>query len=837
MLAEWNDTGGDAWEEPVTFLVERWCREQPDAPAVVDAAGRTLTWGALGERAGRLAAFLRRQGVGRESIVAVQMERTADLLVAQLGVLKAGAAYLSLDPAHPAERLAFMREETAASVVLTEGSLPEIAGYEPLPPQRVEPDQLAYVLYTSGSTGRPKGVQVPHRGLGNLVRWDLRAHGTGPGDHRTQVASLGFDASVLEIWGCLASGATLHLPAEELRLDPPRLAAWMAERGVTVAFLPTPLAEVLLASGGPRIPTLRRLLVGGDRLRLLPEPGCGFALINCYGPAEASVVTTATLGSSLTLGRPLGGLKVHLLDRALQPVPLGVAGELWVGGPSLARGYLKDPARTAERFLPDPWGGGERLYRTGDLCRFRPDGEIEFLGRVDHQVKIRGQRIELGEIETVLAALPGVREAVVVAREERLVAYVTGDAAVDDLRRALSERLPDAMVPAAFVTLETLPLNPNGKVDRKALPAPERESAADTWVAPRTPVEEVVAGLWAELLGVERVGAEGHFFALGGHSLLAARVISRLRQAFGVELPVRDLFEAPTVAELAARVEAARRTTGPAVPELVPVLREGAPPLSFAQQRLWLLDQLQPGTPLYNLPLLLRVEGPLDAAVLERSLGEIVRRHEALRTVFAVAGDAPVQVILPPAPFALRRVDLSDLPEREAAALALARDEAGRPFDLARDLKLRGLLVRLGEEDHVVALTLHHVASDGWSMGLLVREVATLYAAFSERQPSPLPPLPVQYADFAVWQRSWLHGETLEREIGWWRQQLAGLPPLLDLPTDRPRSAVQSVRGSTRPVRLPAGLVHEIEALGRSSGATLFMVLLAGFEALLGRVS
>ncbi|HEY3571702.1 MAG TPA: amino acid adenylation domain-containing protein [Thermoanaerobaculia bacterium] len=545
-----------------------------------------------------------------------------------------------------------------------------------------------------------------------------------------------------------------------------------------------------------------------------------------------------------SLGRPIGGLRVHLLDRSLRPVPPGTVGELLVGGPALARGYVADPARTAERFLPDPWGAGERLYRTGDLCRFRRDGEIEIVGRADHQVKIRGQRIEPGEIEAALAALPDVREAVVVAREGRLVAYVTGGAKVDALRAALRERLPDFMVPAVFVTLDVLPLTPNGKVDRQALSsmgaAPEPPGAAETYQAPRTPVEEVVAGIWAELLGLDRVGVDGDFFALGGHSLLAARVTSRLRQAFGVELPVRDLFEAPTVAALAARIEAARRTGATSsAPPLVPAPRGGDLPLSFAQQRLWLIDQLEPGTPLYNLPLVLRAEGPLRAAVLRRALSEIVRRHEAVRTVFASREDAPAQVILPPAPFSLPLVDLSALPEpaREAAALALAGEEAVRPFDLRRDPMLRGVLLRLGEEDHAVALTMHHVASDGWSLGLLVREVSALYAAFAEGRPSPLPELPVQYADFALWQRSWLRGELLEDEIAWWRQQLAGLPPVLELPADRPRPAAQSYRGATRPVRLPAGLAGRLEALGRREGATLFMVLLAGVQALLARWS
>ncbi|HSK76523.1 MAG TPA: amino acid adenylation domain-containing protein, partial [Thermoanaerobaculia bacterium] len=559
VLTEWNDTGEESWTGPVTLLVERWSRERPDAPAAVDAAGRALTYGELGERSGRLAGFLRSLGVGQESIVAVRMERSADLLVAQLAVLKAGAAYLSLDPAHPADRLAFMLEETAAQVVLTERTLDrdreEIARCAPLPPQRVEPDHLAYVLYTSGSTGRPKGVQIPHRGLLNLVRWDLRANGTGPGDHRTQVASLGFDASVYEIWSCLASGATLHLPAEELRLDPPRLAAWMAERGVTVSFLPTPLAEALLASGGPRIPTLRRLLVGGDRLRLQPEPGCGFALINLYGPAEASVVTTAAPDSSLALGRPLDGLRVHLLDRSLQPVPPGVAGELWVGGPALARGYLGDPGRTAERFLPDPWGAGERLYRTGDLCRFRRDGEIEFLGRADHQVKIRGQRIELGEIEAVLLDLPGVREAVVVARDGQLAAYVVGDAAIDELRSSLRERLPAAMVPSAFVPLAALPLTPNGKVDRKALPSPAPVSRDLLPEENRSALEDAIAGIWCEVLGVPRVGGEENFFDLGGHSLLLTRVQALLSDRLGREVSLLDLLTHTTVRALARHLE------------------------------------------------------------------------------------------------------------------------------------------------------------------------------------------------------------------------------------------------------------------------------------------
>src|SRR4051812_44206578 len=497
--------------------------------------------------------------------------------------------------------------------------------------------------------------------------------------------------------------------------------------------------------------------------------------------------------------------------------------------------------------------GGPRANCVGFSARAARAG-APFCGRRDHQLKLRGFRVELGEIEASLSALAGVREVVVLARSDRsdgsvrsdgsqgdrrLVAYVVGEVEVAELRQALRERLPDYMVPAAFVTLAAFPLTNNGKVDRGALPAPEWRGEEE-YLAPRTPVEGILAGIWAELLGVERVGASDDFFELGGHSLLATRVTSRLRETLGVELPLLELFEAPKLADLAARVEAARRSAPLApAPPLLPAPREGDLPLSFAQERLWLIDQLEPGSPRYNVPAALRVEGPLDSRVLARTLGEIVRRHEALRTVFAAPHGGPVQVIRPAGPFALPVVDLSGLPEaaRETLAQALVHAEAGRPFDLAQGPLLRGLLLRLTERDHAVLLTLHHIAGDGWSTDVLVREVAALYPAFAARRPSPLPELPVQYADFAVWQRSWLRGEVLEQEIAWWRQQLAGLPPLLTLPTDRPRPAEQSFRGAARPVRLPAALTRQMEALARKDGATLFMVLLAGFQTLLARHS
>ena len=593
--------------------------------------------------------------------------------------------------------------------------------HEENPAPAASADHLAYVMYTSGSTGVPKGVAVTHRAVVRLV------HGTdyvrlGPAEVFLQLAPVSFDASTFEIWGALLHGARLAVfPGRVPSLD--ELGAALKHHGVTTLWLTAGLFHQIVDERLDVLSGVRQLLAGGDVLspahvrRVLGElPGC--TLINGYGPTENTTFTCcrrltdpSEVGASVPIGRAIANTRVYLLDRNLQPVPVGVPGELYAGGDGLARGYLHRPELTAERFVPDPFGAeagepGGRLYRTGDLARRRLYGDIEFLGRTDQQVKIRGFRVEPGEVEAVLAQHPQVREAVVVARDEprRLIAYVTGDAAAkeagaEELRPWLRERLPDYLVPAAFVRLTAFPLTPNGKVDRQALPAPE-QPAGEAHLAPRTPVEEILAGLWADLLELEQVGADGHFFELGGHSLLATQVMSRLRGAFGVEMPLRDLFEAPVLRDFATRVEEVRRSgVSPLAPPLVSVPREGPLPLSFAQQRLWFIDQLEPGSPLYNMPVALRVEGPLDAAVLALSLGEIVRRHEVLRTVFTEHDGAPVQVIQPAAPFALPLVDLSGLLEsaREAPALALAAGEAGRPFDLACDPLLRGALLRLGE--------------------------------------------------------------------------------------------------------------------------------------------
>ncbi|HSF39926.1 MAG TPA: non-ribosomal peptide synthase/polyketide synthase, partial [Thermoanaerobaculia bacterium] len=869
ILVSWNDTAREEPGELVHEALSAAARRRPEAVAVA-GRGKRLTYGALESLSNRLAHHLRELGVGPEARVAVCMERSPERIVGVAAILKAGGAYVSLDPAFPRERLAFLLADAGSPVLLTESGLlarlPEsratvlcldrdweaVRGREDRPPESgVRPENLAYVVYTSGSTGAPKGVEIPHSGLAGLVQWHRDLYQVTAEDRATQVANTAFDASVWEIWPYLAAGASIHIPAEEVRISPAALVRWWGEEGITLSFLPTPLAEAVLPEEIPPGLPLRALIVGGDRLHRGPDPGAGFRLMNHYGPSESSVVTTVAPvfpggdGRRPPIGRPIDGTRVYVLDGEGQPVPVGVPGELYVGGAGLARGYLARPDLTAERFVPDPWAGrpGDRVYRTGDRVRWLPDGNLDFLGRFDHQVKVRGLRIELGEIEAVLARHPAVREAAVLLREDgRLAACVAVEEprpGEESLRAFLAERLPDYMVPSAFVLLEALPLSPNGKVDRRALSriAPE-EAAEQAPVAPRSPLEEALAGFFREVLGGERVGVHDDFFALGGHSLAATQVLSRIRGVFGVDLPARRLFEAPTVSLLARAVEEALGAgAGPAAPPLERVPRTGPLPLSSAQKRLWFLDRLTPGSPVYNVSWAVRLRGPLDAAALERSLAEIVRRHEGLRTTFPEEGREPVQVIHPPGGSPLCRVDLSGLPDAAGEALRLVAREAARPFDLARGPLLRIDLLRVGEREHVLHFAVHHAVFDGWSLGVLLREMAALYRAFTAGLPSPLPELPFQYADFAVWQNRWLAGEGLAGQLAWWKEQLAGETGVLELPLDRPRPAVQSFRGGRVELDLPREASRDLSTFARRHGSTPFMVFLAVFDALLQRWS
>ncbi len=848
---------------------------QPEAVAVVFGEA-SLTYRELDERAGRLARRLWGMGVGPEALVGVCAERSLEMVVALLAVLKAGGGYVPLDPSYPADRLAYMLEDSRVPVLLTQGAvrdrLPASGARVVLldaeeeveepegPAAEVTPDNVAYMIYTSGSTGRPKGALNTHRAIVNRLLWMQDALGLDTTDRVLQKTPFSFDVSVWEFFWPLMIGARLVVAKPGGHQDPDYLVDEIARQGVTTLhFVPSMLQVFLEARGLARCAALRRVVCSGEALpaelarryyEVFTTP-----LINLYGPTEAAVdvsVWRCVPGDERTtvpIGHPVANTELPILDRASRRVPVGVAGELHIGGIQVGRGYHRRPELTAEKFVPDPFGPGRRgarLYRTGDLARYLPDGAIEFLGRIDHQVKIRGLRIELGEIEAALARLPGVREAVVVVRADRpdgsLVAYLTAAPGAPppshaELRAALGAELPDYMVPAAFLLLDALPLSPNGKVDRRALPAPGAAAGGAAFSAPRTPLEEMIAGVWSEVLKADRVGRDDNFFELGGHSLLATRVLSRLRETLQVEVPLRALFEASTVARQAALVEAALQTgVRVSMPPLRHASRAGDLPLSFGQERFWFIDRLQPGTAAYNIPARLRIAGRLDTPALQGAFAEVVRRHEALRTVFPFRQGRPVQEIRPEAG-SLPLVDLRGLPEalREKERRALVNRVSQLPFDLASGPLYRSLLLWDEDETHLLLLTLHHIVADGWSIGVLVRELGALYEALSAGRPSPLPELPLQYADFAVWQREWLRGEVLEAQIDFWRQRLAGAPPVTTFPLDHPRPARQTYRGDRRGLRLTPGLTDALKALGRRQGATLYMLLLAALDTLLLR--
>ncbi|HEX9938624.1 MAG TPA: amino acid adenylation domain-containing protein, partial [Longimicrobium sp.] len=1228
VLGTWNRTERGSFDPPAHLLFAGWARRAPEAIALLEG-GEAVTYGTLDRRASILARHLRGLGVVPETPVGLCMERTPELLVGVLGIWKAGGAYVPLDPGYPAERLGWILTDAAVPVVVatrgTAGVLPEhgatLVRVDQLPDTASEtadaaPEvpvsdaSLAYVIYTSGSTGRPKGVLVQHGSLANLLGATRETFGVREGDVMPALASYAFDIWLFEALLPLTSGAAVRLVERERVLDVPALLEEIADATLVHAVPALMRQLVQVERERPRLSRLRRAFVGGDRVPadLLAEmrealPGAESHVL--YGPTEGTILASthpvpADGGvEGHPIGRPLGNVRLYVCDRPGSPQPAGIPGELLIGGAGVARGYLGRSAMTAERFVPDPFStqGGTRLYRTGDRARWRADGTLEYLGRLDAQVKVRGFRIEPGEIEAVLRQHESVGECAVVVREDevgdpRLAAYVVpvprkdielwpsigeyfvyddliyhglthdtgrnerylralrrhapgkvvldvgtgadailarlaveagarhvyavellersylsarervrglgledritvihGDARTvelpepaevcvseiveaiaggegaavilnqarrllapgavmipgwartrvaavtlpDELRHqpgfsptaahyvrgifeevghpfdlrlcirnfpadhvlstagtyeeldfgagpvegeyvrreelaveragrmdglllwlrmelaegeeldileeetawfpvyfplfepgievaagdrlrlecwaqipegvapdygargvlvrgrggeevpfefvsyhhrqvfraspfyrrlftdgevpSLQEQgetlpaslrehvrrsLPEYMVPGSFVVLEALPLTPNGKLDRKALPAPEHAAGADLYVAPRTPVEEVLAGIWAEVLRRERVGVTESFFELGGHSLLATRVVSRIREVFAVELPLRAVFESPTVADLAERVEEMRRAELPVLPPVVPVVpveRTGTLPLSFAQERLWFLDRLEPGSATYNIPVAWRLAGALDERALERSLSEIVRRHEALRTVFAEVDGSPVQVVAPFGGFTLPVDDLSGLAaaDREVALRQRAGEEARRVFDLSAGPLFRAALLRLGEEDHVLLLSMHHIVSDGWSMGVLLRELSALYAAYREGRESPLAELAVQYADYAVWQREQLEGEALDRQLSYWRERLAGAPELLELPTDRPRPPVRTYRGATVPVNLSPELLERLQALGRSEGATLYMTLLGAFQVLLSK--
>ncbi|HEU4556902.1 MAG TPA: amino acid adenylation domain-containing protein, partial [Longimicrobium sp.] len=725
------------------------------------------------------------------------------------------------------------------------------------------PDHLAYVIYTSGSTGRPKGVRVSHASLAATLAVAGESFGFGGGDRVPSLASFAFDIWLFETLLPLLGGGTVRLVPRDRVLDVPTLVEDLSActHLHAVPALMRRIVEEVRARPEGVLRSLRRAFVGGDAVApdLLEEMRGAFPAAEIsvlYGPTEATIICAShRLGSEPAtrqmVGRPLGNAALYVVERGGSVAPAGVPGELCLGGASVARDYLGRPGLTAERFVPDPFSAepGARLYRTGDRVWWLADGTLEFLGRTDRQVKVRGFRIEPGEIEARLREHPEVREAVVLAREDapgdrRLVAYLVGpeSIAIDALRAHLSERLPEYMVPAAYVQLEGLPLTPTGKVDRKALPAPEGDAFARRgYEAPVGETEAALAEIWSELLKVEQVGRQDHFFELGGHSLLATRVAARVHQVFGVDLPLGAVFERPALAGLAGEIERLRGTGAAAGADAIaPAPREGDLPVTFAQERLWFVDALDPGSPVYTMPFSYLVTGHLDTDALRRALAELVRRHEPLRTTLPSVDGVPVQRIAPPpASFDLPVADLRHLTEAEsrAEAVRLAAEASRHRFDLARGPLFRASLVHVGDAEHLLLLNLHHAIGDGWSLGVLKEELSALYGAFSRGLPSPLPEPAVQYADYAVWQRERLSGEALERQLSYWRQALDGAPALLELPTDRPRPPVESHRGAIEGLFVSPELTADVHALARREGATLFMVLLAALDVVLGRLA
>lgn len=877
LLVEFNDTRTDYREHKcIHELFADAARRTPENVAVV-FENRRLTYAQLDTRANQLAHHLQSLGVGPEVPVAICMDRSLETIVGILGILKAGGAYVPLDPEYPPARVAYVLEDVQAPVLLTQKSLrdrmPErgidvvcvdsdwetvARQSEKTPSGGVTPKNLAYVIYTSGSTGLPKGVMVEHRGLTNAINWIMETLELSSSDRCILKTPITFDAAGRELFPTLLAGGTLMVSEPGGHRDSRYLADTIRSERISIFHCVPSLLRLLVEEPAfDESLALRAVMCGGEALT--PQIVTRFhrrskaRLYNVYGPTEAIIDSTywpaeeRSADSAIPVGRPIPNAQVYILDEHLRVLPIGVVGNLYIGGVGVARGYVERPELTAEKFIPDPFSGepGARLYNTGDLARYLNDGNVEFVGRSDYQVKVRGFRIELGEIERTLRQHPTVREAVVLVHadgpvEKRLVAYVTAEGGVrptaNELRGFLKEKLPEHMVPAIFLQLDAFPLTANGKVDRHALPAPDgqRPELEGAFVASRTPTEELLAEIWGQVLGVERVGIHDNFFQLGGHSLLATQVVSRIREAFQMEIALRRMFEVPTVAGLAESVDASRGA-GLQAPPIVPVPRDGELPLSFAQQRLWFLGQLEPGSCVYNFPAAVRLKGPLNVVALEQSLNEIVKRHEALRTTFSIVDGRPVQVIAPLLTLTLPIVDLRELPEteREIEVQRLARSEARRPFDLAEGPLVRATVLRLGENEHVGLLIMHHIVSDGWSTGILIREMALLYQAFCSGRPTPLPELPVQYADFAHWQRQWLEGKVLETQLGYWKQQLLGAPPLLKLPTDRPRPAIQTFRGASQSLLLPKAVGEGLKALGRQEGVTLFMTLLAAFQTLL----
>ncbi|MDM8557743.1 amino acid adenylation domain-containing protein [Candidatus Parabeggiatoa sp. HSG14] len=874
-----NATEASVSDELLHTLFTAQLKSRRHECAVI-SVGRTLTYLEISKLANQVGQKLRIKGASPNTLVAIVTEKGWEQIVAVLGVLISGAAYLPIDPELPKERQWYLLEQGKVKLVLTQSKFhqnlvwpdniqrlcldnDDFSDIDDQPLEVVQkPTDLAYVMFTSGSTGQPKGVMIDHRGAVNTIKDINQRFGVGPRDRVLALSALSFDLSVYDIFGLLATGGTVVIPDADLAKDPAHWIELMNQHQITVWNTVPALMQMLVDYVGERSQKvhgcLRLSMMSGDWIPLnLPEQVKALwpqaQVFSLGGATEASIwsiyypiETIDPTWKSIPYGKPLNNQTVQVFNELMEPCPIWVPGQFYIGGIGLALGYWRDEDKTQSRFIIHPHTH-ERLYKTGDLGRYLPDGNIEFLGRVDNQVKIRGFRIELGEIETTLAQQNDVRETVVIVHEttetaKRLIAFVVAyeEQVIDNtkLHGFLKERLPEYMIPSVFVSLEAIPLTPNGKVDRKALSQLSEDSyqlSEDHFVAPRTPEEELLAGIWTDVLGVEQIGVHDNFFELGGHSLLATQVISRIRETLSCELPLRSFFESPTINGLTEYLLTVRHQEP--LPLIMPVNRENSLPLSFAQLRLWFLAQLEGATTTYNISAALRLEGILNQEALEQSLQTIVKRHETLRTVFKTVNGEPIQIIRKTDDVLLKIVDLQwlDSKVQEQEVQKLIHVEAQHHFDLSNEPLFRATLFKLEAKVHVLLVNMHHIISDGWSIGVLIRELSTLYEAFSQGQASPLPPLPIQYVDFAHWQRQWLSGKVLEQQINYWKQQLAEIPALLELLTDHPRPPMQRFQGATYPLQLSTKLTAQLKSLSQQTGTTLFMTLLSAFATLLTR--
>ncbi|AVH66607.1 non-ribosomal peptide synthetase [Nostoc sp. 'Peltigera membranacea cyanobiont' N6] len=890
ILVEWNDTRTDYSKHLcIHELFELQVEKTPENIAVVFKE-QQLTYQELNHRANKIAYYLQSLGVEPEILVGICVERSLETIAGMLGILKAGGAYVPLDPTYPKERLSFMLSDSQVQVVLTQEKFVEgltasgaklvclDSEWELINCQSQEnltsnatAENLAYVIYTSGSTGTPKGVAVPHRAVNRLV-CNTNYVKFVPSNRVAQASNTSFDAATFEIWGSLLHGARLVIIPQDVVLSPQNFAAYICEQGISVLFLTTALFNQLASFVPQAFKNLQHLLFGGEAVdpksvKMVLRNGAPQRLLHVYGPTESTTFACCYLvqdipeeATNVPIGRPISNTQIYILDSKLQPVAVGTPGELYIGGDGLARGYLNRPELTEEKFIPNPFedsaalaspqasAGGSRLYKTGDLARFLPDGNIEFIGRVDNQVKIRGFRIELGEIEALLSQHSDVQQAVVIAREDisadkRLVAYIVpnqkSDLSVTTLKSFLQEKLPHYMMPAVFVILDSLPLTPNGKVDRQNLPACDRTrpDLEESFVAPRNPIEEKLAAIWAELLGLDLVGVNDNFFYLGGHSLIATQMLSRVREVFPVELSFGQIFENPTIASLAQLLSQGNTKQHRQRLAIERIPHEGLLPVSFAQERVYFIQQLAPENSAYQFQAKIRFRGQLDVTVLHQCLDEIVQRHEIFRTTYPAVNGRLFQVINPHQPISFKVIDLQAFPEseQEAKAQKLCEAEVQQPFDMNQLPLVRWVLLKLSEQEHQLIHIEHHMAHDGWSFNVFLGELLELYPAFCAGKPSPLTEPCLQFADFAHWQREWVNTAEAQAQLTYWQQKLSGSSPLLELPYHRPRPTEQTYNGDQVRMELPSDLCESLRVLSRQAGATLFMTMLGAFLVILHR--